>query len=365
MAKSYLDLTGLGLYDSKIKALIADAKTAGVNAQTEVDALEAYVGQIPTGYTETDIVSFILKVAEETLNSASGGSSESAASVLAALNTYKASNDVRVKAIEDDYLKAADKTELTTEIAKKANSADVYAKTEVDTKLSTKADKATTLAGYGITDAYTKTETDTKIATAKQEAIETILGEAVPEQFDTLKEVADWIQSDTTSSAQLVTRVTTLESEMDAAQADIATNKSDINTIKITMATKEETDLIVDDIDMLKSNASNYATKTEVSTAEANAKAYTDAEIDKLDTSASAAITAVGERVAKIEADYATKTIAQGYATTAETNAKTYADNLATNYDAAGSAAQALVDAKAYTDEITAIATADIEKLFA
>lgn len=59
----------------------------------------------------------------------------------------------------------------------KANVADVYTKTEVYTKseinekgyltehqdISGKADKSTTLSGYGITDAYTKTETDSKI----------------------------------------------------------------------------------------------------------------------------------------------------------------------------------------------------------
>lgn len=109
-----------------------------------VSELDAYIGDIPTGYTETNLVAYINKKAEETLNSASGGSSESAASVLQALNTYKADNDPKVaKNTEDivkvqeavaaekeraegiegglrtdintvmgDYLKAADKTEL-------------------------------------------------------------------------------------------------------------------------------------------------------------------------------------------------------------------------------------------------------------
>lgn len=51
----------------------------------------------------------------------------------------------------------------------KANKADVYTKTEIDDKgflvatdIANKADKATTLQGYGITDAYTKTEIDGK-----------------------------------------------------------------------------------------------------------------------------------------------------------------------------------------------------------
>lgn len=47
-----------------------------------------------------------------------------------------------------------------------ADLSDYYTKSETDTALSGKADKATTLAGYGITNAYTKTEVD-NIASAK------------------------------------------------------------------------------------------------------------------------------------------------------------------------------------------------------
>lgn len=73
----------------------------------------------------------------------------------------------RVKAIEDDYLKTADKTELTT-----------------------------------------------AIATAKQEAITAIMGEAgIDAKYDTLKEIADWILSDTTASADLITRVSKIEAD--------------------------------------------------------------------------------------------------------------------------------------------------------
>lgn len=43
---------------------------------------------------------------------------------------------------------------------------DAYTKTEVNSSLNNKADKATTLNGYGITDAYTKTQVDSKTAIA-------------------------------------------------------------------------------------------------------------------------------------------------------------------------------------------------------
>ena len=69
-----------------------------------------------------------------------------------------------------EYAKTVD---VNTELAKKADAANVYTKTEADTKLADyakkadvntalagKADKATTLAGYGINDAYTKGEVD-------------------------------------------------------------------------------------------------------------------------------------------------------------------------------------------------------------
>lgn len=65
-------------------------------------------------------------------------------------------------------------TTLQNNINTKANSADVYDKNAIDTKLSSKAessaltakaDKSTSLSGYGITDAYTKTEINTKVST--------------------------------------------------------------------------------------------------------------------------------------------------------------------------------------------------------
>ena len=153
-------------YANAKDAAIEAAQAAADKAQEEVDALETYVGTIPEGYTESNVIAYINKKAQETLDTASGGSSESAASVLAALNTYKAENDpkvnanteaiadleelvgdtavatqistavaeekaraegveggleTRLKAVEDDYLKAADKTALQEQITTNAN----------------------------------------------------------------------------------------------------------------------------------------------------------------------------------------------------------------------------------------------------
>lgn len=78
---------------------LADAFSA---INKSVSDISTYVGTIPSTYTETNVIAYINKKAEETLNAASGGSSESAASVLAALNTYKSENDPKVTKNTED-----------------------------------------------------------------------------------------------------------------------------------------------------------------------------------------------------------------------------------------------------------------------
>lgn len=62
------------------------------------------------GITDAMTATAIQNAIKTALDTATGG--ESAAAVKASLESYKTSNDARVKAIEDDYLKAADKTAL-------------------------------------------------------------------------------------------------------------------------------------------------------------------------------------------------------------------------------------------------------------
>lgn len=100
------------------------------------------------------------------------------------------------KAILDSYDKT--QTELLAAAKTEAQSLVTAHETAVNTALDGKADKATTLEGYGITDAYTKTEldakfttitdnlntkitaadVDTKIATAKTETLEAAASDA-------------------------------------------------------------------------------------------------------------------------------------------------------------------------------------------
>lgn len=74
---------------------------------------------------------------------------------------------------------------------------------------------------------------------SKTAAIETVLGEAVPEDFDTLKEVAEWIQSDTTNSAALIARVSTIEDDY-LTSADKTALQGGIDTVEAYIGTIPE-----------------------------------------------------------------------------------------------------------------------------
>ena len=160
-------------YDATTRKLtLTKGETFATKA--ELDELDAFVGDIPEGYTETTIIAYINKKAEETLNAASGGSSESAASVLAALNTYKSENDPKVaanteaiEAIEKDYLKAADKTELQGNIdavAERMTTAEgeidalqeASAKHALATDLTTEIDRAKAAEAEALAEAQAK-----------------------------------------------------------------------------------------------------------------------------------------------------------------------------------------------------------------
>ncbi len=90
--------------DAAAAAAAADAKA--VAAQNDVDALETYVGTIPTTATATNIVAY---VQEKT----SGIATDTA---LSELTGRVAQAETDIDNIEKDYLKAADKTELEGKI---------------------------------------------------------------------------------------------------------------------------------------------------------------------------------------------------------------------------------------------------------
>ena len=107
--EAYNTFTELAAYIAEHKD-VADALTAAVGNKADKATTLAGYG-ITDAYTSSEVD----KKIADAVSSATGG--ESAASVKTALDAYKTSNDARVKAIEDDYLKAADKAALQTAIS--------------------------------------------------------------------------------------------------------------------------------------------------------------------------------------------------------------------------------------------------------
>ena len=231
--------------------------------------------------------------------------------------------------------------------------------------------------------------------------------------FDTLKEIADWIKNDTTGAANMANDIAALKEAdtaidgrldvlegvkhshtnkevLDGITAEQVTAWDDANTKKHTHENKSVLDGItaekVANWDAAEQNAKNYAdgqvaeailtANTAAATAEQNAKNYADSLASNYDASG-AASNALTEAKSYAESLHTTataytdtevakaktsvnsytdtevskaKTYAEEKVATALTDAKTYADGLAGNYDKKGAADEALASAKLYAD---------------
>ena len=151
--------------------------------------------------------------------------------------------------------------------------------------------------------------------------------------FDTLKEIADWIANDTTGSAQMSNDIAGLkaisaDTRLEALEADthVHENKGVLDGISAEKVAAW---------DVAEQNAKEHA-ESVANTAKENAIAESKSWVEEQNyltqhqnISHLASKTELGEGVQE---------------------AKDYADGLAVNYDVAGAAASALTEAKAYTD---------------
>ena len=122
----------------------------------------------------------------------------------------------KVATIEGDYLKTADKTALETAISDGDTQTLADAKDYADSLNTAMNTRVADIESDYLT-SEDKTELSQAIADAEESAVDRVLGylaeEEVNADFDTLKEVAAWIESDTTASAELVTRVSNIEKD--------------------------------------------------------------------------------------------------------------------------------------------------------
>jgi hypothetical protein len=168
--------------------------------------------------------------------------------------------------------------------------------------------------------------------------------------FDTLKEIADWILNDTTGAADMANDIKALQNQL----VDIE------STVVAEIASEIEAALKVD-------GADKYALASDLSSLADRVKALEDAGYQNAEQVGSA----IDAKIAAL--NLATTYEKAGAAATAEANAKAYADGLAANYDAAGTGAAkadaALAAAKTYTDEevakIQALSDAEIDAAIA
>lgn len=271
-----------------LTALKTDAKTTVVAAlnevHDEVTVLDAYVGDIPSDEAYkgiTNVIAYINKKAEETLSAATGGSSESAASVLAALNSYKAENDSKVTA----------NIEAITAI-KDGTSIDSFKDVEgADAALSARID--TLVGGTSGDNAKSARTIANEEATAAAEAMkDAILGEGISETFDTLKEIQTWIEGDGVNATELTEAIAGEAAIREQADTELGNR---ITLVEEAMHTHENKALL------------DTYTQTEANLADAVAKKHSHKNATVLDGITSDKVTAWD---------------------TAESNAKNYADGL-------------------------------------
>ena len=124
------------------------AKLSDLATKTEVGAVSDLVGVIPSGYTATTIAEYAKELAD---NVAANGYDDTEIKE-DIQNNADAISDLETEVGDLATLKTTEKTNLVGAVNELSDG---------------KADKATTIAGYGITDAYTKTEVDTAIANAE------------------------------------------------------------------------------------------------------------------------------------------------------------------------------------------------------
>lgn len=175
--------------------------------------------------------------------------------------------------------------------------------------------------------------TATSIAAAK--VAEIVAG--ADADFDTLKEIADWILNDTTGAADMANDIATLQGLV--GDKAVATQIAEAITA---------------------AGLDKYALASDLNSLADRVKAIEDAKYQNAEQVGSA----IDAKIAAL--NLATTYEKAGEAAKAEANAKAYADGLAANYDAAGAAATAEANAKAYTDseintKIIALTPAEID----
>ena len=207
-----------GYADAKDEA-IAAAKKAGDDAQADVDALALYVGTIPEGATATDVIGY---VQEKTAGIATD-------TALEELTGRVATAEGAIDAIEADYLKAADKEELAGDIAEvSALVGDTKVSDQISTAVAAEAEiaraaeKANADAIKAISDDYLKAADKTELQnqiTTNANAIERLTNGVSAEEVDGVNDLIQYVKDHGTE-------VTGIKADIKANSDAIAAEKT-------------------------------------------------------------------------------------------------------------------------------------------
>ena len=323
-------------------AAAATADGKAVKAQEEVDALEgvvaeldAYVGDIPEGYTQETVIAYVNKKAEETLAAAQGGSSETAASVKAQLDTYKSENDARVLAVEGDV------ADLEAAIAAEKERAEGI-ESGLETRLKAVEDDYLT--------SEDRTALEQSIST-NAAAIERLTNGVSAEEIDGVNDLIQYVKDHGT--------------EVTGMQEDISKNAEDIAGVTGRMTTAEGKITAVEGAVATKVEQEAYDTK--ISDLE-DADAGQVERIAALEAKFGGADGSVEDQIsdAKVEAvseaTAAAATDATNKANAAESAAKTHANDLNTAMSARVDALEAIDHDHSNKAELDLIAEGDKSK---
>lgn len=207
-----------GYADAKDEAITA-AQTAANKAQGEVDALETYVGTIPTDekYANiTNVVAYVNKKAEETLASAQGGSSETAASVKAALDTYKSENDPKVAA-NTEAIDALEEKVGDTKVSDQISTA-VAAEAEI-------ARAAEKVNAEAITKLNANAETEGSVDYKIAQKFATLV-ENPDEAMNSIQELVDWTTEHAADALEMSNQVAANKNAIATLNGDAETDGS-------------------------------------------------------------------------------------------------------------------------------------------
>ena len=266
--------------------ITAEATTARAAEKANADAIAAVKEDVDAFFKDADLT----EAAKDTLKEIQTyieSDVQAAAAMTESINGVKA----RVKAIEDDYLVEADKTELQGKI---------------DTKASTE-----TVNGINGRLQTVEGKIDKKA--------ETSVVEGISEKVTALEGKVDVEKVSTAISTAVSNAVNGLDADITSTEVEEGKG------IRVNV---KEVDGKITNVVVSGNYDNKYDVKGAAAGALTDAKAFTTQEIGKLSYDAA------------------------GSAEQALKDAKAYADGLATNYDAAGSATSAYNNAKNYADSL-------------